>query len=57
VEDGSWHLLWSSERAEYSGTGTPAVVSDEGWILPGESAVVMTSVSPDKPPLATISGL
>ena len=35
-----WELLWSSERCEYGGNGTPAVVVDDGWWLPGESAFV-----------------
>lgn len=46
MEGGAWHLLWSSEQADYGGTGTPAVISEKGWILPGESAVVMTSALP-----------
>lgn len=42
-EQGRWELLWSSEQFTYGGSGTPAVVADEGWWIPGESAVVLTS--------------
>jgi maltooligosyltrehalose trehalohydrolase len=36
-----WVVQWSSERPEYGGMGTPAVVSDRGWHVPGHAAVVL----------------
>ena len=42
-----WRILWSSEHPDYGGTGTPAVITEHGWILPGESAVVMSSAERD----------
>jgi maltooligosyltrehalose trehalohydrolase len=37
----TWQLHWSSEDPEYGGTGTPEVVGDHGWRIPGHSAVVL----------------
>jgi maltooligosyltrehalose trehalohydrolase len=37
----TWKLLWSSESAEYAEGTTPAVETDEGWHIPGESALVL----------------
>jgi maltooligosyltrehalose trehalohydrolase len=42
-EKGAWRLLWSSEHPDYGGAGTPEVITKQGWHLPGESAVVLTS--------------
>ncbi len=42
---GPWRLLWSSEDPAYDGAGTPVIVSEEGWRLPGHAAVAMTSQS------------
>jgi maltooligosyltrehalose trehalohydrolase len=42
-EHGDWELLWSSEQFEYGGNGTPTIVTEEGWWIPGESAVVLAS--------------
>jgi maltooligosyltrehalose trehalohydrolase len=40
--DGSrWIVQWSSERPDYGGGGTPPVVSDQGWRIPGHSAIVL----------------
>jgi maltooligosyltrehalose trehalohydrolase len=41
-EGAPWGLLWSSEGFDYGGNGTPPVVTEEGWSIPGESAVVLT---------------
>lgn len=38
-----WALLWSSNEAIYGGNGTPPVETDEGWHIPGEAAVVLTT--------------
>jgi len=36
-----WEDVWSSEDPRYGGSGTPAVITDEGFRLPGEAAVVL----------------
>jgi maltooligosyltrehalose trehalohydrolase len=36
-----WTLRWSSEHPEYGGIGTPDVVNETGWRIPGHSAVVL----------------
>jgi maltooligosyltrehalose trehalohydrolase len=36
-----WRLRWSSEDPQYGGTGTPEVVGQRGWNLPGHSAVLL----------------
>jgi maltooligosyltrehalose trehalohydrolase len=36
-----WRLLWSSEAIVYGGGGVPALATDESWLLPGESALVL----------------
>ena len=36
-----WQVRWSSEDPEYGGTGTPAVLGDNGWTIRGHSAVVL----------------
>lgn len=38
----SWRLLWSSDHPDYGGNGTPEVVTDQRWYIPGETAVVLT---------------
>lgn len=38
----AWQVIWSSEDPRYGGGGTPSVEA-EGWRLPGESAVVLSS--------------
>jgi len=46
---GAWRLLWSSEDPHYGGRGTPPVVTDAGWYLPGHTAVVLSPApSPDR---------
>jgi maltooligosyltrehalose trehalohydrolase len=39
-----WQLRWSSEDPDYGGTGTPDVVGEHGWRIPGHSAVVLKAV-------------
>jgi maltooligosyltrehalose trehalohydrolase len=34
-------VQWSSEHPEYGGVGTPEIVSDEGWRIPGHAAFVL----------------
>jgi maltooligosyltrehalose trehalohydrolase len=38
-----WTVQWSSENPRYGGVGTPPIETDDGWHLPGESAIVMRS--------------
>jgi maltooligosyltrehalose trehalohydrolase len=37
----AWEVQWSSEDPRYGGFGTPPVEGEEGWHLPGESALVL----------------
>ncbi len=39
-----WRLLWSSERFEYGGAGTPPFDA-KGWVLPGHTAIVLEAVA------------
>jgi maltooligosyltrehalose trehalohydrolase len=36
-----WSVRWSSEHPDYGGVGTPDVVNETGWRVPGHSAVVL----------------
>ena len=36
-----WSVRWSSEHPDYGGVGTPDVVNDSGWRIPGHSTVVL----------------
>jgi len=38
---GTWSVQWSSEHPDYGGTGTPAILSDAGWRIPGHAAIVL----------------
>ena len=38
---GQWKTLWSSEDVLYGGSGIPGVDTEEGIVLPAESAVVL----------------
>jgi maltooligosyltrehalose trehalohydrolase len=40
-EDMGWEVLWSSEDPRYGGDSAVAEEREDGWRLPGESAVVM----------------
>ncbi len=40
-DEGGWRLRWSSETIGYGGTGTADLVTDDGWVLPGEAALVL----------------
>jgi maltooligosyltrehalose trehalohydrolase len=37
----AWRLLWSSEAVAYGGNGTRALTTDDSWVLPAESALVL----------------
>ncbi|HWG47692.1 MAG TPA: malto-oligosyltrehalose trehalohydrolase [Gemmataceae bacterium] len=47
-EGRDWQVLWTSEDARYGGDSAVAVEDEDGWRLPGESAVVMTPTSPQR---------
>ena len=40
-DEHDWTLCWSSEHPDYGGCGTPEVISDDGWRIPGCAAVVL----------------
>ena len=39
-----WKLLWCSNSVDYGGPGTPPILVEDGWRVPGECAVVMQAV-------------
>jgi maltooligosyltrehalose trehalohydrolase len=41
-----WRILWSSEALDYGGTGVPALATDDSWLLPGTSAMVLAAEPP-----------
>jgi maltooligosyltrehalose trehalohydrolase len=41
-----WEILWSTNRVEYGGVGTPPIETETGWQIAGESAVVLRPVAP-----------
>jgi maltooligosyltrehalose trehalohydrolase len=41
AQGGRWRLHWSSEAVGYGGAGVAALTTDAGWILPGQSALVL----------------
>jgi maltooligosyltrehalose trehalohydrolase len=40
--DSDWALRWSSEDPAYGGCGTPDLWPDAGWMIPAESALVLS---------------
>jgi maltooligosyltrehalose trehalohydrolase len=36
-----WDILWSTEDPKYGGSGTPALDSEQSWIIPSHAAVVL----------------
>ena len=36
-----WSVRWSSEQPDYGGAGTPEVIGEGGWRIPGHSAIVL----------------
>ncbi|MEX2582750.1 MAG: malto-oligosyltrehalose trehalohydrolase [Gemmatimonadota bacterium] len=49
-EAGRWGLGWSSERVVYGGVGAAEVETEEGWIIPGQAAVVLVPTEPSEAP-------
>ncbi|MFL6536616.1 MAG: malto-oligosyltrehalose trehalohydrolase [Chthoniobacterales bacterium] len=43
--DARWKTLWSSESPRYGGTGATDVVTEKGWILPAQAAVLLKAES------------
>ena len=41
AENKAWQILFSSEHPRYGGSGTPPLDTDEGWRIPGQSAVLL----------------
>jgi maltooligosyltrehalose trehalohydrolase len=39
-----WEILWNSESICYGGQGSAELITNEGWILPAEAAVVLHPV-------------
>ena len=37
----SWEMIWSSDEPLYDGPGALSPCSESGWLLPGESAVLL----------------
>lgn len=44
-EGKQWELLWSSEHPRYGGQGIRALLTDDRWILCGNSALVLHAVN------------
>ncbi|SNB46865.1 malto-oligosyltrehalose trehalohydrolase [Geobacter sp. DSM 9736] len=40
-----WDTIWSSENPRYDGEGTPRLETDNFWLMPGHSAVVLAPVA------------
>ena len=36
-----WLVRWSSANLVYGGQGTPALDTQKGWLIPGETALVL----------------
>jgi maltooligosyltrehalose trehalohydrolase len=45
-----WTLRWSSEHPDYGGTGTPGVVTEQGWHIAGHAAFVLQPEKTDGGP-------
>lgn len=52
-ESCSWRELWSSDEPRYGGAGSTPVDTGENWRVPGEAAVVLTSVREPLPAART----
>jgi maltooligosyltrehalose trehalohydrolase len=40
-----WSTLWSSESLRYGGAGATQIVTEKGWVLPADAAVLLLSES------------
>jgi maltooligosyltrehalose trehalohydrolase len=43
-ENQRWEILWTSERVEYGGSGTPKLETEKFWRLQGNAAVALIPV-------------
>ena len=50
-----WRTRWSSESSEYGGDGAAPIETKSGWMLPANSAVLLTSDENCEPPDAKLS--
>jgi len=41
--EGEWYVLWHSESTAYGGSGRAPFVPEDGWHVPGESALLLAS--------------
>jgi maltooligosyltrehalose trehalohydrolase len=41
----SWEIRWSSEDPMYGGRGIAPLETDEGWLIPGHSSIVLSPVA------------
>jgi maltooligosyltrehalose trehalohydrolase len=44
----SYVVRWSSEHPDYGGAGTPEILGEEGWRIPGHAAIVLQPVAVDE---------
>ncbi len=44
-----WKTLWTSESVRYGGPGATRVATEQGWILPAESAVLLHPMRETRP--------
>jgi maltooligosyltrehalose trehalohydrolase len=42
-KDRGWKLIWSSEHPRYGGNGIGELIAEEGWRLPGYSAIALAT--------------
>jgi maltooligosyltrehalose trehalohydrolase len=47
-EGAEWEIRWSSEDPRYGGNGTAPLDTEENWIIPGETAVVLAPLRKDE---------
>jgi maltooligosyltrehalose trehalohydrolase len=40
-----WTMRMSTEQPDYGGHGTPPVVTDDGWRIPGQAAIVLAATA------------
>jgi maltooligosyltrehalose trehalohydrolase len=41
--DSDWELIWSSESPRYMGAGAPPAQTEQGWLIPGQAALVFAA--------------
>lgn len=43
-----WQLRWSSEHVDYGGSGAVDPAPERGWLVPGQSAMLLAAVRPEQ---------